>query len=230
MSGNIRIRTASVKCLVDGYGRYMPSEHVTPLQSNGCIDTDISVEHHATVPERLGEKVRRIRKRRGWTQIQLAEKAGVDKETISNLEAGKNSRLSTIEAVAIAFGENSQYLVTGETFNLEDGTDPLLITEVDEPEATELPVNRDVDPARHRPDQPSSFQQKEGGRGVPVSGQPDSSSGTRFENRLAGLVAYVRSLTGKEREDFIVAAVAVLAALRQPRAEGSDRAVANNEG
>ena len=38
----------------------------------------------------FGERMRRERESRGWTQKQLAEKAGVPQETISRLETGKH--------------------------------------------------------------------------------------------------------------------------------------------
>lgn len=39
----------------------------------------------------LGEKIRLARQKRGLTQSALAKKAGVCRETISNIECGKNS-------------------------------------------------------------------------------------------------------------------------------------------
>lgn len=38
--------------------------------------------------ELLGQRLRNARKRRGWTQQALAEKAGISEGTIKNLEAG----------------------------------------------------------------------------------------------------------------------------------------------
>lgn len=39
----------------------------------------------------IGDVVRKLRDRRGWTQVQLAERAAVNKETIKNLEADPDS-------------------------------------------------------------------------------------------------------------------------------------------
>ena len=57
----------------------------------------------ARTPRQIGSLVRRVRKRRGWSQTQLGEKAGLRQETISLIETGNPAtRLETILAVLAA--------------------------------------------------------------------------------------------------------------------------------
>jgi transcriptional regulator with XRE-family HTH domain len=52
-----------------------------------------------------GERVRLLRRRRGWTQRELAERAGVTHTTIVRLErGGSDPNISTIRKVAEALG------------------------------------------------------------------------------------------------------------------------------
>ncbi len=52
---------------------------------------------------RFGERVRQLRKERGWRQIDLAEAAGISENYVSELEQGqKEVCLRTIEALAKA--------------------------------------------------------------------------------------------------------------------------------
>jgi HTH-type transcriptional regulator/antitoxin HipB len=54
-------------------------------------------------PKQIGNLIRRARKRRGWSQSQLGEKAGLRQETISLIETGNPAtRLDTILAVIAA--------------------------------------------------------------------------------------------------------------------------------
>ena len=88
-----------------------------------------SVTNHS--PEawkRLGEQIRRWRVRRGLTQQQLAEAAGVAVGTVRNLENGQRARMLTLPAISRALGwiEDSYVLVL-------EGGDPLVedgVTEV----------------------------------------------------------------------------------------------------
>ena len=52
----------------------------------------------------LGDRIREIRKRRGWTQPQLAEKAGVYTNGVPRLESGKNVSVSTLVDICWALG------------------------------------------------------------------------------------------------------------------------------
>jgi transcriptional regulator with XRE-family HTH domain len=53
----------------------------------------------------LGERIRDLRKERGWRQIDLAEQAGINENYVSDLEIGKKEIcLRTLQVVATAFG------------------------------------------------------------------------------------------------------------------------------
>lgn len=55
------------------------------------------------IKKRLGEKIRYIRKERGFTQEKLAEISNIDFTTLNKIENGKRSAsLSTIEKIARA--------------------------------------------------------------------------------------------------------------------------------
>ena len=54
---------------------------------------------------RFGQRIRKLRKERGWTQVYLAEHTGLGSVYISQLEHGrKEPGLRTIEVLAISFG------------------------------------------------------------------------------------------------------------------------------
>jgi HTH-type transcriptional regulator/antitoxin HipB len=57
----------------------------------------------ARAPNQIGAIVQRARKKRGWNQTQLGEKAGLRQETISLIETGNPAaKLETILAVLAA--------------------------------------------------------------------------------------------------------------------------------
>lgn len=59
-----------------------------------------------TVRETTGERIKRLRKARGWSQAQLAEAAGLEQQAISHAERDRHEpRISTIEAIADALDE-----------------------------------------------------------------------------------------------------------------------------
>lgn len=54
---------------------------------------------------RFGERIRELRKERGWRQLDLAEQAGISENYVSELELGrKEICLRTIRQIAKAFG------------------------------------------------------------------------------------------------------------------------------
>jgi transcriptional regulator with XRE-family HTH domain len=61
----------------------------------------------------VGDNCARIRKARGWTQEELAERSGLSQQYLSDLERGKrNPTIVTIYELAQAFGVNHLELVT----------------------------------------------------------------------------------------------------------------------
>jgi transcriptional regulator with XRE-family HTH domain len=61
----------------------------------------------------LGDRVAKERQKRGWTQQELAERAGVRYETINRIENGKHTEPRVYVAVALAkaLGTTVDYLV-----------------------------------------------------------------------------------------------------------------------
>jgi transcriptional regulator with XRE-family HTH domain len=54
---------------------------------------------------RLGRKLRKLRKQKGWTQSYMAEHTGFGRSHISNLETGKKEAgLRALEILADSFG------------------------------------------------------------------------------------------------------------------------------
>ncbi|WP_396127389.1 helix-turn-helix domain-containing protein [Acidicapsa acidisoli] len=53
----------------------------------------------------LGQRIRSLRRKRGWRQLDLAVQAGINENYVSDLELGrKEVCLNTIQALATAFG------------------------------------------------------------------------------------------------------------------------------
>lgn len=57
----------------------------------------------ARTPKQIGAIIQRVRKRRGWTQMMLAERAGLRQATISMIEGGENpAKLDSLLAILAA--------------------------------------------------------------------------------------------------------------------------------
>lgn len=62
----------------------------------------------------LGDRIRRLRARRGWSQEDLAYEAGINRTYIASLEAGqRNPSLDLMARLAIALGVDIGTLVRG---------------------------------------------------------------------------------------------------------------------
>lgn len=54
---------------------------------------------------RFGRRLRELRKKKGWTQVQMADALGIDRSYISDMENGKlNVCLPTLEVLSQGFG------------------------------------------------------------------------------------------------------------------------------
>ena len=53
---------------------------------------------------RLGDRIRKLRKARGWTQVEMAEKVGIDRSFLADVERGKrNVSILNVELIAKGF-------------------------------------------------------------------------------------------------------------------------------
>ena len=71
---------------------------------------------YAQLMETMGERLRRLRVARGYTQPEFAKLVGVTKSAVSQWEADstKNLKLPTLARVLEVLGTDLQYLVWGE--------------------------------------------------------------------------------------------------------------------
>lgn len=63
--------------------------------------------YRAVMPSTLGETIKDLRVKKGWTQDDLAEKTGISKRQISNIENGANTSVENVRRFAAAFGVQS---------------------------------------------------------------------------------------------------------------------------
>jgi transcriptional regulator with XRE-family HTH domain len=50
---------------------------------------------------RLGNRIRRLRKKRGWTQVEMAEQVGIDRSFLADVERGKrNVSILNVDLIA----------------------------------------------------------------------------------------------------------------------------------
>lgn len=81
--------------------------------------------------EKFRANVKKLLAAKGWTQKELAEKAGVHPPVISRVLSGKNEpELVTLDAIAQAFGTTAARLLSSE----QEGDRPLFI----EPSADQI--------------------------------------------------------------------------------------------
>jgi len=68
-------------------------------------------------PEAVGNRLRRLRDRKPWTQAELSRASGVPLQTIKDIERGasKRPRNRTVRALADALQVSASYLLWGLT-------------------------------------------------------------------------------------------------------------------
>ena len=63
---------------------------------------------------RFGRKLRTLRQQRGWTQVQVAERFGLDRSYLADVERGKrNISIVNLEIIADGFGLSLSKLLSG---------------------------------------------------------------------------------------------------------------------
>lgn len=62
----------------------------------------------------LGKRIRELRRKRAWMQVDLAAHAGLTRETISNIELGKKEAgVRSLDAIAKALSMTVAQLLSG---------------------------------------------------------------------------------------------------------------------
>ncbi|MFP5300091.1 helix-turn-helix transcriptional regulator [Cobetia sp. SIMBA_158] len=116
---------------------------------------------HDNYPMEFKDRLKAARKYAKLTQVQLAERVGIDQTSVSDLERGKSRKTGYAAEIAHVLGVSARWLTTGEGEMLEPGTAPrsdaselvLHETEVvdgDEPlrdDEVEIPYFREVEMA-----------------------------------------------------------------------------------
>jgi transcriptional regulator with XRE-family HTH domain len=62
---------------------------------------------------RVGRRLKKLRKQRGWTQVQMAEQFGLDRSYLADVEHGKrNISIVNLEVIARGFGRTLSRFLT----------------------------------------------------------------------------------------------------------------------
>jgi len=67
-----------------------------------------------TIRNKFGKRVRELRKQKGWSQEDLADKAGLHRTYVGTVERGEqNISIDNIEKIAKTLGRSLEYLFKG---------------------------------------------------------------------------------------------------------------------
>ena len=68
------------------------------------------------IRKRLGRNVRHLRTREGWSQEDYAERAGIHRTYVSDIERGeRNPTITIVEKLAVALGVSASELLAAAT-------------------------------------------------------------------------------------------------------------------
>lgn len=86
--------------------RLWPIYRSKPTGQHICVSNE-------NITVRFGRRLRLLRKKKGWTQVEMADALGIDRSYISDMEKGKkNVCLPTMEVLAQGFGISIAKLVS----------------------------------------------------------------------------------------------------------------------
>lgn len=88
----------------------------------------------------LSERVKQLRREKGWTQKELAEKIDRKQNTISYIEKGGGAEMDTLRALADIFDVNPNYLVEDDV-----AITPRVLPEVDDNDHINHDVTSNID-------------------------------------------------------------------------------------
>lgn len=76
--------------------------------------TTIGIMAESDILERFGERVRKLRKKRGWSQEEFAHHCGLDRTYLGGIERGeRNLALRNLEVIAETLGVSLSELMRG---------------------------------------------------------------------------------------------------------------------
>lgn len=84
-----------------------PGASSAPVFSTECASPDCAADSPGpggAVKHDVADAVRGARRDRGWTQVVLAERAGVSRPTVARIEGGRLVALLSLAKVAMALG------------------------------------------------------------------------------------------------------------------------------
>ena len=62
----------------------------------------------------IGERVRKLRKQKGWTQVEMAEKTGLDRSFLADVERGRrNISIRNLSIIAQSFEKSLSRFLSG---------------------------------------------------------------------------------------------------------------------
>jgi transcriptional regulator with XRE-family HTH domain len=63
---------------------------------------------------KIGDRVRKLRKKQGWTQVEMAEKTGLDRSFLADVErGGRNVSIRNLYIIAKGFGKSLSQFLSG---------------------------------------------------------------------------------------------------------------------
>ncbi|HEV2492295.1 MAG TPA: helix-turn-helix transcriptional regulator [Terriglobia bacterium] len=86
-----------------------------PRRTSACVwEETWSCDDGEDVRVRFGHRLQKLRRQHGWTQVQLAERLGLDRSYLADVERGKrNISIVNLEIIARGFGLSlSRLLIT----------------------------------------------------------------------------------------------------------------------
>lgn len=73
----------------------------------------------------LGEILRDLRERKGWTQEHVADLIGTTARTVGNWERGETSPRNKLGALSEVYGPDLRVISTGQVFEVKNSGDPV---------------------------------------------------------------------------------------------------------
>lgn len=86
----------------------------TQAQNSVALQRSVSTKTIEPVYRSLGAKIEQLRTTLGWTQDELAQKVGLARGSVANIETGRQRiLLHDVDAFAAAFGVSPKMLLRG---------------------------------------------------------------------------------------------------------------------